>query len=55
MENGKKRTLADLCEEVTAGAKEGKRLSQIVDDTEHKPLFVQYHNGIKSLHSMLIS
>ena len=41
--------------EVTSGAKEGKRLSQIIDDKEHKPLYVQYHNGIKSLHTMIIS
>lgn len=55
MENGKKRTLRDLCEEVTAGAKIGVPLSTIIMDSEHKDTFVQYNSGIKTLHTYAVT
>lgn len=55
MESGKKRTLHDLIQEVTTGAREAKPLDLIVDDTEHKDTFVQYHNGIKTLYTMTVT
>jgi len=55
METGKKRTLADLCDEVTTGAREGKPLDIIMDDSEHKATYVQYNSGIRSLHAMTVT
>lgn len=55
METGKKRTLHDLIEEVHEGVKRSKPLRRIIGDTEHKDTFVQYHNGIKALHNMLVT
>lgn len=55
MESGKKRTLRDLCEEVTAGASTGVPLSTIIMDSEHKDTFVQYNSGIKTLHTYAVT
>jgi len=55
MDNGKKRSLQDLCTEVREGAQEGKPLSDIIMESEQQHTFVQYHAGIKTLHSMAVS
>lgn len=55
MENGKRRTLHDLCEEVREGASQSKPLSQIVSETENKATFVQFHSGIKTLYAMEVT
>jgi len=55
MENGKKRTLQDLVDEVSTAARDGIRLSEVIDATEHKSTYVQYHGGIQKLHSMIVS
>lgn len=55
MENGKKRTLQDLCDEVTEGAEEGKPLRDIIMESEQKSTFVQYHGGITKLHAMAVN
>jgi len=55
MSNGKKRTLVELVEEVTAGAEEGQPLQDIVMESEHKATFVQYHGGLSKLHAMAVN
>lgn len=55
MENGKKRTLADLAEEVTKGAEEGKPLRDIIMEGDQQSTFVQYHGGITKLHAMAVN
>lgn len=55
MENGKKRTLQDLCEEVTKGAEKGRPLRDIVMESEHQSTFVQYNGGISKLHAMAVN
>lgn len=55
MDNGKKRTLQELCTEVREGAQEGKPLSDIIMESENQHTFVQYHSGIKTLHAMAVS
>lgn len=55
MENGKKRCLETLVNEVISGAEAGKPLHEIVCDTDQQATFVQYHNGISKLHAMKVT
>lgn len=55
MGNGKKRSLSDLCAEVTSGAEAGKPLRDIVMESEQQHTFVQYHGGISKLHAMAVN
>jgi len=55
MDNGKKRSLQELCTEICQGVQENKRLSEIITQSDGKHTFVQYHSGIKALHAMEVS
>lgn len=55
MANGKKRTLQDLCDQVTEGAEEGKPLRDIIMEGDQQSTFVQYHGGITKLHAMAVN
>ena len=54
MEHGKKRTLEELCDEVTEGAEKGLPLRDIIMESDHKRTFVQYNGGISKLHAMAV-
>lgn len=55
MENGKKRSLESLVNQVTEGAEIGKPLHEIVMESDQQTTFVQYHNGISKLHAMAVN
>lgn len=55
MENGKKRTLADLCSQVVEAAEIGQHLSEVVCKPENQQTFVQYNNGIQRLYDHAVT
>lgn len=55
MENGKKRSLQELCDAVVIAAETGTHLSEVVTEPEHRQPYVQYHNGIDKLYRHTIT
>lgn len=55
MENGKKRSLAELCDAVVTAAESGQHLADIVTDAQHRQSYVQYHNGIDKLYNHTVT
>lgn len=55
MGNGKKRSLEDLCEQVTEAAENGTYLCQIVAEPGNQATFVQYNSGIQKLFNHVVT
>lgn len=55
MENGKKRSLADLCDAVMDAVNNEVPLCDVVTEEVFRPTFVQYNNGISKLYDHAVN
>lgn len=55
MGNGKKRTLVELCSEVTEAAQSGVPISEVVAREHNQATYVQYNNGIEKLYKHVVT